>query len=187
MISVLDIVSIIILLLFGVGGLISGLIGKIGKLFSFFISISLAFFIASPINGALLNNGAYSSIIEAFDGNQQLAGIVMLAVIFFIVFIVTYLLVWLIFKTIKKLVHSLKVLAFIDKLLGLLIGLAIGLVMISIMFIVIGQLGNVNEDILVWLNEDLSKSFGLASKLFEFANWSIGQLSTVVDGMILIK
>ena len=180
--STLDIIAIVLMVIFGLLGAFTGLIKKVGKLGASIAAFAVAFFIASPLNGLLGDTVFFQdTVVGWFGDNVATAGIVSLIVIFIVVYIVVYLLIRKIFKAISELVHKSKFLGFIDKVLGAALGVLNALVIVAIIMMIIGFIGQTNDDIALWLVENLEKSCGITSWLYEFSDWFLDEAILFLD------
>lgn len=154
----LDIVFLVFILLMTLSGAIFGLLGKLSKLAAFFCALILAYFISSPINGALVNAGAYDGIAEKMDGNTSLANSVMFIVVCFLCFLLFYFVFWLLFHRFTKAIKKFKVFNIIDHICGFVVGFFMAVILCGLTMLVLNMVASDNMDLYVWLQEDVAKS-----------------------------
>lgn len=181
--SVLEIVTFALILLFGLLGFISGIVTKIGALAALAAGIIVAYFLATPLNNFIAETEFFTETMCGwFDGNTDTASLVLLICCYVIVFIVAYIVISIIFKGIKALIEKVGFLKFIDRILGLAFGAAFGIVLGAVILFIVSFIGeNGSEEIAAWLIEDIEKGFGLIQWMNEYLVPSAYQL--VTDGI----
>lgn len=167
--STLEIITIVLMVLFGITGFISGLVKKIGTIAAVVAGLVVAFFVASPINNNIfVKTEFFTDTVVGWFGSDSTASIVSLIVIWLIAFIVVFLFVWFIFRTLKKLIEKAKILGVVDRILGLVFGAAFGLVLGTVIIIVVAYIGSISDGVYEWLQADIYESgSGFIQWIFE--------------------
>lgn len=165
--STLEIVTIVLMLLFGLAGFISGLVKKIGTISAAVLGLVVAFFVASPINNNfVIETEFFKETVVGWVGSESTASIVTLVAVWLIAFIIVFLIVWFIFRTIKSLMEKSKILSVVDKFLGLALGAAFGLVLGGVILIIVSFIADLSDGLATWLESDLESGIGLIQWMY---------------------
>lgn len=172
-----DIVLLVILGIFFLGGLVSGFIKSSSKLFSLAGGAVLSFYLGGVVSGLLIKN---IEAIQNFVNENSFGSSIILISSYIGIFLIGFLVLLLITKTLSKLLNSNGIGRFFDKVLGAVAGIAIGFVICDVYVWCLYGFSCANGEIATWVLNDAKlnlEGFQTFTKwLMEFNLNAIGEV-----------
>ncbi len=173
MFSSFDILAVIVLVVFFVGGLISGFINKFAKLVAVVGAITVTYFFAGAIAGAICNIESVNEWVNSFE----MGGIIILVSTYLILFLIVLVVLMLFLKPIIKLLTGGPIRQTINKILGGVVGLATGFFVCSLYLLLTYFIAKNNPDVNTWFQAELGYDSGVMTVsrfILDFAMKAVG-------------
>lgn len=173
MFSSFDILAVIVLVIFFAGGLISGFYSKFSRFVAVVGAITITYFLAGTIAGAICSIESVNEWINSFE----MGGIIILVSTYLVLFLVFLVLLMLFLKPIEKLLTGGPIRQTINKILGGVIGLATGFFVCSLYLLLTYFIAKNNVDVNSRFQSELGYESGvmtLSRFILDFAMRAVG-------------
>ena len=172
-----DIVLLVILGIFFLGGLISGFIKSSSKIFSLAGGAVLSFYLGGVVSGLLIKK---VEAVTNFVNENSFGSSLVLVGSYAGIFLIGFLVILLLTKALSKILNSNGIGKFFDKLLGAAAGIAIGFVICDVYVWALYGFSCANAEIATWVLNDAKlnlEGFQTFTKwLMEFNLNAIGEV-----------
>lgn len=146
-----DIVLLVIIGVFFLGGLVSGFIKSTSKLFALAGGGLLSFYLGSVVSSLLISN---VSSIEEFTVSNSFGSSLVLVGSYVGVFLIGFLVLKIFMKALSNVLNGTALGKGIDKILGGISGIAIGLVVCDIYVWALYGIAQANAEVAAWIIQD---------------------------------
>ncbi len=146
-----DIVLVVIIGVFFLGGLVSGFVKSTSKLFALAGGGLLSFYLGSVVSSLLISN---VSAIEEFTSSNSFGGSLVLVASYVGVFLIGFIVLKIFMKALSNVLNGTALGRGIDKLLGAISGIAIGLVVCDIYVWALYGIAQANAEVANWIIQD---------------------------------
>lgn len=168
----LDIVFLVVIIILTALGGFLGFLNKLKKYAALGLAFALSYYLTSPIDKALYDNGVYNGLIESMNNNAEVVNSFMYIIIFVLLYLVLFLIFAIIFALLIKVIKTSKIVNIIDHILGALLGIFFGLALCGVAFTILEVIAAYNASFNDWLIEDVSNS----QFIVKFLKWLMPQI-----------
>lgn len=173
--SILGCIAILIVIVNLIIGILKGFTSKIGSIICGIVCLPLAYYVATPLNELIYEQGWYSTD-SLWIYYLILVGVIIVCYfLFFILFKI-------IIKLIKKLISSIKIFKIIDRILGGLLGVAQGFLFSVFIFALIAFIGGYVEEVNNFYIQDIADSLCIGTIFDSCGEYVLEFLHGIVGG-----